>query len=97
MDRKQDSAAAEKAVPHNLILEDRHRLTATGVLRMISCDDAGASMETGRGILSITGKGISVSALSLEKGEVHLVGEISEMVYTETHLSSGGFWKRLTR
>jgi sporulation protein YabP len=99
MEKKAGNASSvpAKAMPHNLILEDRQRVTATGVLRMINCDENGASMETGCGILSITGKGLSVGALSLETGEVHFVGQVDEIVYTETRASSGGFWGRLTR
>ncbi|MCI2046813.1 MAG: sporulation protein [Faecalibacterium sp.] len=99
MEKKAENTrpAPEKAMPHNLILEDRKRLTATGVLRMISCDENGATMETGRGLLSITGRELSVSTLSLETGEVHFSGQVDEIVYTETHASAGGFWHRLTR
>ena len=99
MEKKPGTALSvpEKMMPHNLILEDRHRLTATGVLRMINCDETGASMETGQGILSIAGQGLSISALSLETGEVHFSGQVNEIVYTETKATSGGFWHRLIR
>ena len=88
-------AAAPERIPHNLILEDRSRMTVTGVLRMLSCDETGAAMETGRGTLSISGQGLSVSQLSLETGEVRFDGQVNEIVYTENRASSGGLWRRL--
>ena len=96
MDNK--AAAPQKpAVPQNVILEDRSRLTVTGVRRMLSCDENGASMETARGILAVTGRELSVSALSLETGEVRFSGKIEALNYTDTNVSAGGFWKRLVR
>jgi hypothetical protein len=65
------AAGPQTAGPHNLILEDRAQMTATGVLRMIRCDETEASMETSRGTLTVQGRGLSVSALSIETGEVH--------------------------
>lgn len=83
--------------PHNLILEDRSRLTATGVTRVISCDELGACMDTGKGRLTIAGRGLSVSELSLETGEVRVSGRIDQIEYAENRESSGGFLRRLVR
>ena len=54
-------------------------------------------METARGILAVTGRELSVSALSLETGEVRFSGQIEALNYTDTNVSAGGFWKRLVR
>ena len=34
---KQQDAKPEQALPHDLILEERNRLTATGVRRVLRC------------------------------------------------------------
>lgn len=91
------AAGPQTAGPHNLILEDRAQMTATGVLRMIRCDETEASMETSRGTLTVQGRGLSVSALSIETGEVHLTGQVDDIEYTENRASAGGFWRRLIR
>ena len=98
------SKTAEPAVPqpkselpHNLILEDRRRLTATGVTKVISCDAFSACMDTSKGRLTIAGRELSVSELSLETGEVKVSGRIDQIDYAETRESSGGFLRRLVR
>lgn len=85
------------AGPQNLILEDRGRLTVTGVSRMLSCDENAASMETARGVLTLEGRQLSVSTLSLETGEVRVTGQIDALSYADTAASGGGFWHRLVR
>lgn len=90
------AAAAAEPAPHNLILEDRRRMTVTGVTRMIRCDETGAAMEVGRSTLHLGGQGISVRQLSLETGEVRLEGRIDEIQYAD-RVTAGGFWRRLMR
>lgn len=88
---------AKSELPHNLILEDRHRLTATGVTKVISCDAFSACMDTGKGRLTILGRELSVSELSLETGEIKVSGQIDQIEYAENRESSGGFLRRLVR
>lgn len=86
--------AAEKAQPHSLILEDRNRLTLTGVRRVIRCDAESAAIETGRGILRLSGAQLSVISLDLDAGEVRLTGRIDAMEYTAER-TPGGLLHRL--
>ena len=45
-----DKTKAEKTpLPQDLILEDRSRLTVTGVQRVVHCNAENAALETGRG------------------------------------------------
>ena len=41
-----EPAKAAAAAQHNLILENRHLATATGIKRIVSYDDTAASLET---------------------------------------------------
>ena len=91
------SAAMQPSVPHNLILEDRSRLSVTGITRVISCDETGAVMETPQGRITVLGQQLSVGQLSLESGELRLTGRIDQIEYTETRQSSGGLLRRLVR
>ncbi len=86
--------AAEQAQPHSLILEDRNRLTLTGVRRVIRCDAESAAIETGRGILRLSGAQLSVISLDLDAGEVRLTGRIDAMEYTAER-TPGGLLHRL--
>lgn len=85
---------AEQAQPHSLILEDRNRLTLTGVRRVIRCDAESAAIETGRGILRLSGAQLSVISLDLDAGEVRLTGRIDAMEYTAER-TPGGLLHRL--
>ena len=69
---KQQDAKPEQALPHDLILEGRNKLTVTGVRRVIRCDAEGAAMLTSKGTLELTGAELSVTSLDLDKGEVKL-------------------------
>lgn len=86
--------AAEQAQPHSLILEDRNRLTLTGVRRVIRCDAESAAIETGRGILRLSGAQLSVISLDLDAGEIRLTGRIDAMEYTAER-TPGGLLHRL--
>ena len=88
---------ASARVPHNLILENRHAATVTGVTRIVSYDDAAACLETQQGGLTIGGKGIQVSELSLQTGELKIYGKIEYVQYTDIKEAGGGFWQRLMR
>lgn len=86
----------DNALPHDLILEGRSRLTVTGVRRMLRCDPDGAAMETTKGTLTLAGAQLSVTSLDLEKGEVKLTGRVDVLEYTAQQ-AAGGFWRRLFR
>ena len=81
--------------PHTLTLENRQTLVATGVTRVVSCDESGAALDTVQGRLTIGGQGIQMGELSVRTGEARITGTIEFMQYTETRQSSGGFLRRL--
>ena len=98
MQEKKTAAEAPAAtLPHHLILEDRRALTATGVTRVVSCDETGAVLETQQGTLAVGGQGLSVSELSIQTGEVKIFGRIETMQYSEPAPAAGGLLRRLLR
>ncbi len=82
---------------HTLQLEDRARLTVTGVTRIVSCDENGALLKTAQGDLTIGGQGIQIGELSVRTGQVHITGKIEFLQYAENRESSGGLLARLLR
>ncbi|MBQ7859432.1 MAG: YabP/YqfC family sporulation protein [Faecalibacterium sp.] len=97
MPTTREAAQPSAGLPHHLILEDREKLTITGVTRVLSCDEATACMDTSKGRLTLIGRQLSVCELSLEKGEVRLSGRVDQLEYAETRESAGGFFRRLVR
>lgn len=84
-------------IPHNLILENRRSLLATGILTIVSYDEYAATLETSCGTLVVGGEGIKVSELSTQTGELKIQGEIEYIQYTAKKEKSASFFKRLVR
>lgn len=90
-------AAPAQGPPHNLIIENRRTVTATGVTRVLSYDENSASLETQQGALVIGGQGIQVSELSIQTGELKIYGQIEYLQYSDPKQPAGGFFRRLGR
>mgnify|MGYP000221950795 CR=1 FL=1 len=84
---------AEQAGNSDLILENREKLTVTGVRRGLQCN---AAIETARGVLQLAGAQLNVTSLDLDSGEVKLTGRIDTVEYTAAR-TPGGFLSRLLR
>ena len=97
MQQTQAAAPAAAGVKHNLIIENRTNLTATGILRVISYDESSATAETGQGLLVIGGKNLKVSELSCQTGELHVTGDIEYVQYEAAKAAKGGLFARLSR
>lgn len=88
---------AKPGAPHNLIIENRRAVTATGVTRILSYDENSASLETQQGALVIGGQGIQVSELSIQTGELKIYGQIEYLQYSDPKQAPVGWLRRLAR
>ena len=70
----------------NLILENRKRLSVSGVKEVLNFDDSHVCMRTSLGDLTVRGSQLRVEDLSVESGELLVTGEISELTYEESAL-----------
>ena len=68
--------------PHRLQIENRASGTITGVREVVSFDEGQVVLDTDMGLLTLKGKELHVSRLTLEKGEVDLNGNIESIVYS---------------
>jgi sporulation protein YabP len=68
---------------HKLSLNQRKFAGITGVKDVISFDTNTVLLETELGMLTIKGKNLHVSRLSVEKGEVEMEGTVDSFVYAE--------------
>ena len=91
------AAENTRQLPHTLVLEERKRLTVTGILSIVSYDAFTVTLETSGGTLAIGGEGLTVSELSVQTGEVKIGGAIEYIQYTVRHEKQGSFLKRLVR
>lgn len=76
--------------PHNLIMENREKLTLTGVIDIHSFDDELVLVETQMGILTVKGNDLKMNKLNLDNNELVVEGKISALVYSEGDLSKKG-------
>ena len=79
-------------VIQNLILENREKLSISGVLDVLSFDDQIVILETELGLLTVKGENLRINKLSLDTAEVIVDGEIYSLGYSEKNLEkkSGG-------
>ena len=68
--------------PHRLTIENRASGTLTGIREVVSFDENQVILDTDLGLLTLKGKDLHVSRLTLEKGEVDLNGSIESLNYS---------------
>ena len=86
---------AEERLPHKLTLDERKKLTLTGVTEVISFEDTLVALHTNLGTLMIHGENLQLKSLSLEGGQVAVEGTISAFLYEEPRSTGGGWLRRL--
>ena len=70
------------ARPHKLTMVNRSSCTITGLQDVVSFDENQIVLDTDMGLLTMKGKDLHVSRLTLEKGEVDVDGTIDSLVYS---------------
>ena len=67
---------------HRLVLSDRHTGSVTGVNDVVSFDENAVVLDTDMGLLTIKGKELHVSRLTVEKGELEVDGQVDSLAYS---------------
>lgn len=77
--------------PHKLEISNRGMGMITGIQDVVSFDENQIILDTDMGLLTIKGKGLHVSRLTLEKGEVDIEGTFDSLLYSsnESYRKSG--------
>ena len=74
----------------NLILENREKLSISGVLDVLSFDDQIVILETELGMLTIKGEDLRINKLSVDTGDVVIEGNINSVSYSEKEERKSG-------
>lgn len=82
----EERKATTTGVIQNLILENRGKLSISGVLDVLSFDDQVVIVETELGLLTVKGDNIRINKLSIDTSEVIIEGDISSMSYTDKNV-----------
>jgi len=86
--------------PHRLMMQNRSALSVSGIRDVVSFDENQVVLDTDMGLLTMKGKDLHVSRLTLEKGEVDVDGTVDSLVYSsnESYRKSGeSLFNRLFR
>lgn len=67
----------------NLILENRNKLTISGVLDVLSFDDQIVIVETELGLLTVKGDNLRINKLNIDTSEVIVEGEVVSLTYNQ--------------
>ena len=88
---------AAMGTPHSLVVEDRKRLSVSGVTDVESFDEETVALATELGELLIHGYDLHINRIDVESGDLSLEGEIVSLTYTDNQPHSNGFFGRLFR
>ncbi|MBQ3087288.1 MAG: sporulation protein YabP [Clostridia bacterium] len=86
-----------KGLPQTLHMEDRKRLTLTGVIEVGNFDDTSVVLFLRDGKLTVHGNGLKIGLLSVETGEVQLEGLVHSLQYSDAKPGAKGFWAKVLR
>ena len=79
MEKRADNSVQDNK--SSLNLEDRKKLTLSGVVEVMSFDEEKIDLTTKLGNLTIKGEELKMNKLDVQNGDVIIIGNISSMVY----------------
>lgn len=82
---------------HHIIVEERERLSVSGVEEVERFDENTIVMTTVRGTLVIQGENLHIEKLSLDGGDLKVEGSVDSLTYEDAGGERGGFLARLFR
>ncbi|HHW31413.1 MAG TPA: sporulation protein YabP [Clostridiaceae bacterium] len=94
-----DEKKIVKAKAQNLILENREKLSITGVIDVESFNDECVVIDTELGILIIRGEDLRINKLNIDNSELNIEGDIYLLEYSDKDgsRSKGGFFGKMFR
>ena len=76
-------------LPHKITLDQRQKLTVTGVTEVVSFEDTAVVLRTEPGTLLVQGRELQLKTLSVEGGPVAVEGTVSALIYEEPRSRQG--------
>lgn len=90
----------EISLPHNIVMENKQKLTATGILDVGTFDEGKIILFIEDDTLIIEGDDLHIQKLDVTSGELTIDGEIYGITYTgmpQGQNKSKGFFKKLLK
>ena len=89
IEERNNVSGMTNGVIQNLVLENRGKLSVSGVIDVLSFDDQVVMIETELGLLTCKGENLRINKLSIDTSEVIVEGEISYLAYSENNNKEG--------
>ena len=74
----------------NVVLENREKLSITGVNDVLSFDDQVVIIETQLGLLTVKGENLKINKLNIDTSDGQVEGKINSLIYSQGHIKSDG-------
>lgn len=99
IDDKRTAKNAAKQVTQNIVIENREKLSISGVLDVESFDEESIILHTELGVLVVKGHELHINKLSIDTGELMIEGDVISCTYTDEDIGSRGlgFFGKLFR
>lgn len=90
-----DEKKTAKPKVQNLILENREKLSISGVIDVESFNEESVIVDTEMGILIVRGADLHINKLNLDSSELCVEGDITSCEYSDREKNKGGFLARM--
>ncbi len=89
----------EYNLPHNIVLEEKEKLTVSGVTDVDTFDENKIVLFIPDDTLIIDGEDLHIQKFDIATGELMIEGEIYSLTYTGSSKSKGskGFFKKMLK
>ena len=82
---------------HEITLANRSHMSVTGVNGVDCFNEEMIVLDTGGGMLTISGEGLHIANLNLQEGRVQVSGTVRALEYSDRSLLRGGLLRRIFR
>ncbi len=99
MVRELDDRKLVRSKSHSVLMENREKVTITGVEDVDSFDESAVLLVTEQGFITLHGIDLHINKLNLEDGQLIVEGEILGLEYSnqEGDRGKGGFFSKMFR
>lgn len=91
---------ADYNLPHNIVLENKERMSVTGVVDVDTFDEGKIVLYIADDTLIVEGDDLHIQKLDVSSGELTIEGEIYGITYTgrdKASRGSKGFFKKILK
>lgn len=82
----------------NIIIENRKKVSISGVRDVESFDDENIVLYTELGLLTIQGENLHINKLNIDNGELIIEGDVDSCIYSDSDISNSkglGLFKKM--